>query len=249
MAAWPLWISHPLQAVVRKIVPFSDYPFQLGIASGDPTSDGFVLWTRLAPKPLEGGGMPAENVIVKWMVAHDEKMSQVVASGDSIASPELAHSVHVEVEGLESDRWYFYQFKASNEVSPIGRTRTAPAANAMADDFRFAFASCQHFEYGYYTAYEHMANEPLDLVVHLGDYIYESAGKDGRVRKHIGEELSSKEDYRRRLSQYKMDPALQAVHAAFPWLVTWDDHEFDNNYANAISEESNIDEELFLRRR
>ena len=249
LAAWPLLIGNPLQSIFRKHTSLSDYPFQLGIASGDPMADGFVLWTRLAPKPMEGGGMPPINVVVDWMVSKDEKMSKIVAKGQEIAAPELAHSVHVEVEGLEPDRWYYYQFKASGEVSPIGRTRTAPDKNAMVDKFQFAFASCQHYETGYYTAYEHMAKEPIDLVVHLGDYIYEYEGKDGRVRKHIGEEIETINDYRRRISQYKMDPALQKIHAAVPWILTWDDHEFDNNYANAVSEESGVSPEAFLKRR
>ncbi|NND08724.1 MAG: alkaline phosphatase [Saprospiraceae bacterium] len=250
LAGWPLLINRPLQSLIRQYVPVSDYPFQLGIASGDPASDGFVLWTRLAPKPLEPkGGMPTLNVAVQWMVADDEKMTQVVAKGEVVATPELAHSVHVEVRGLESDRWYFYQFKAANEVSLVGRTRTAPKQDLMKDSFRFAFASCQHYEYGYYTAYEHMAQESLDLVIHLGDYIYEYKGAEDRVRKHIGQELDSVDDYRIRLSQYKLDPALIAVHAAFPWIVTWDDHEFDNNYANAVSEEADVDPVDFLKRR
>lgn len=249
LAAWPLLINRPLNTLVRKGVPFSDYPFQLGVASGDPESDGFLIWTRLAPKPLEGGGMPSVNVAVQWLVANDENMSQVVARGETMATPELAHSVHVEVHGLEPDRWYFYQFKAGNEVSIVGRSRTTPLVGNMMDSFRFAFASCQHYEYGYYTAYEHMAKESLDLIVHLGDYIYEYKGADDRVRKHIGDEINSVDDYRTRLAQYKMDPALIVVHAAFPWVVTWDDHEFDNNYANAISEENGIDPVAFLRRR
>lgn len=249
MAAWPLLIDRPFSNLFRKKLAFIEYPFQLGVASGDPNADGFVIWTRLAPKPLEGGGMPDENVMVKWMVSKDEKMSQVVASGEALASPSLAHSVHVEVSGLQPDHWYFYQFQAGNEVSEIGRSRTTPVKGVMADKFKFAFASCQHFETGYFTAYEHMAEESLDMVVHLGDYIYEYAGKDDRVRKHLGDEISSVDDYRKRISQYKMDPALKAVHASFPWLVTWDDHEFDNNYANAISEETGIDRTDFLQRR
>ena len=249
MAGWPLLIDRPLSTLFRSRISFADYPFQLGVASGDPNDNGFVIWTRLAPKPLEGGGMPDNNVRVKWMVSKDEQMSQVVAKGEALASPNLAHSVHVEVDGLEPDRWYFYQFQAGNEVSEVGRSRTTPASDAMADQFKFAFASCQHFETGYFTAYEHMAKESLDMVVHLGDYIYEYEGKDGRVRKHLGDEINSIQDYRQRISQYKMDPALKAVHAAFPWLVTWDDHEFDNNYANAISEETGIDHADFLQRR
>ncbi len=249
LAAWPLLINKPVQMLVRSRAPFGDYPFQLGIASGDPSEDGFVLWTRLAPKPFEGGGMPSVNVAVNWMVAKDENMSQVVAKGTAIAAPELGHSVHVEVEGLDPDRWYFYQFMSSGETSPIGRTRTAPAKNTMVDKFQFVFASCQHYETGLFTAYEHMVKEPIDLVVHLGDYIYEYAGQDGRVRKHVGDELNSLADYRQRIAQYKMDPALQAIHEAAPWIVTWDDHEFDNNYAGAISEEFGIDEQAFLQRR
>lgn len=249
MAAWPLLVGHPLQALIQKRTSFADYPFQLGVASGDPSTDGFVLWTRLAPKPLEDGGMPLVNVAVDWQVAKDEKMSKVVAKGQTIATPELGHSVHIEVKGLEADHWYYYQFRSGGELSPIGRTRTAPAKDAMMDKFQFAFASCQHFETGYFTAYEHMLKEPLDLVVHLGDYIYEYAGKDGRVRKHLGPEIESVDDYRRRISQYKMDPALQAMHAAVPWILTWDDHEFDNNYADTISEQPGIAKAAFLKRR
>ncbi|QDU81051.1 Alkaline phosphatase D precursor [Polystyrenella longa] len=249
LASWPLLLNRPAQGAVQTHVTFKDYPFQLGIASGDPTADGVVLWTRLAPKPLEDGGMPNENVAVQWVVAKDEKLSQVVAQGETLATPELGHSVHVEVEGLEPDHWYFYQFKSGNEISPMGRTRTAPRREVMLPKFRFAFASCQHYETGYFTAYEHMAQQDLDLVVHLGDYIYEYKGEDGRVRKHVGEEIESLDDYRRRIAQYKMDPALQAMHAQCPWLVTWDDHEFDNNCANAISEKLDVDPREYLLRR
>ncbi len=153
-------------------------PFQLGVASGDPTADGFVLWTRLAPKPLEGGGMPDAAVEVEWRVAEDEGMKKVVKKGKTIASPALAHSVHVEVAGCKPDRWYWYEFKAGRFVSTRGRTRTAPAPSQTPAKFRFAVASCQHWETGYYTAYEHMAAEHADLVFHLGDYIYEGAGRD-----------------------------------------------------------------------
>ncbi len=125
---------------------FSDHPFQLGVASGDPLPDGVVLWTRLAPKPLEGGGMPEEAVQVDWQVADDEQMTKVVKKGTTVANPDWAHSVHVEVQGLRPDRWYFYQFRAGGETSPVGRTRTTPAAETMPERLRFAFASCQHFE-------------------------------------------------------------------------------------------------------
>lgn len=235
---------------VTKTPAFSADPFSLGVASGDPTPDGFVLWTRLAPKPLEGdGGMPAEPVEVGWQVAEDESMGKVVAHGTAVATPEWGHSVHVEVDGLRPDRWYWYRFKAGSAISPVGRTRTFPAADAMPDRLRFAFASCQHFEMGHYTAYEHMRREAPDLVIHLGDYIYEYAGVGNRVRLHHGPETTTLHGYRTRLAQYKTDPALQAMHAAAPWLVTWDDHEFDNNCANDISEEKGVSREDFLKRR
>jgi len=211
------------------------YPFSLGIASGDPTPDGVVLWTRLAPRPLEpGGGMPPTAVSVEWQVADDEAMTRVVRSGTAIANPQWAHSVHVEVNGLRPDRWYWYRFKAAGEISPVGRTRTMPALGALPERLRFAFASCQHYESGLYTAYEHLVREPLDLIVHLGDYIYEGATRENGVRKHNSPEIISVDDYRARYALYKSDPALQAAHRMAPWIVTWDDHEVQNNYAADI---------------
>ena len=227
---------------------FRAYPFSLGVASGDPLPAGVVLWTRLAPDPLRGGGMPPENVEVDWWVATDERMTNVVRRGTTVAEPDLAHSVHVEVNGLEPARWYWYQFRAGAEVSPIGRTRTTPLARAAVDRLSFAFASCQHYEHGYFTAFRHMAAEDLDLVIHLGDYIYEYQGRQDRVRMHTGSEIETLPDYRNRYALYKTDPDLQAAHAAFPWVVTPDDHEVENDYAAAISERADpID--AFLTRR
>lgn len=242
-------LTRPAYGIVLQNVSFRDYPFALGVASGDPTPDGFVLWTRLAPDPLHGGGMPNANVEVSWQVATDSAMKNMVAKGTEVATPAFAHSVHVEVAGLEPARPYWYRFRAGSEISPIGRTRTAPALDAMPDRLRFAFASCQHFESGYFNAYYHMAGDDLDLVIHLGDYIYEGSGVSGAVRKHYGPEINSLDDYRNRHAQYKTDTDLQAAHAAFPWLVTWDDHEFDNNCANDISEEPGVDPATFLLRR
>ena len=242
------WSSHAFGAA-RRLPRFSADPFQLGVASGDPGPEGVVIWTRLAPKPLEGGGMSPEPVEVSWQVAEDEAMTRVVRKGRTIAAPEWAHSVHVEVNGLRPQRDYWYQFKAGLETSPKGRTRTLPDRQTMPESLRFAFVSCQHFETGLFTAYEHLAKERLDLVVHLGDYIYEGPGRDQQVRKHAGLELNSLEDYRNRYAQYKSDPSLQAAHAAAPWIVTWDDHEVDNNYAGSISEEANVRPEVFLQRR
>lgn len=248
LAAAAMWSDRAL-GVTRKNVMLSDSPFQLGVASGDPDPTSVVIWTRLAPKPLEGGGMPDEAVEVTWQVADDEAMTKIVREGTTTATPDWGHSVHVEVQGLQPDRWYFYRFKAAGELSPVGRTRTMPALDTTPDKLRFAFASCQHYESGFFTAYDHMAKDNLDLVIHLGDYIYEGKGRDGGLRTHVGPEITTLSDYRNRHAQYKTDEYLQAMHAQLPWLVTWDDHEFDNNCASDISEEPNVSKEAFLFRR
>ena len=222
---------------------FTANPFSLGVASGDPGPDGVVLWSRLAPDPLNGGGMGAEAVNVRWEVATDEGMRTIVKRGTSVARPDLGHSLHVEVGGLRPAAWYWYRFDVGGESSPIGRTRTAPAANSTPERYRFAFASCQHFEMGHYTAYEHLAAEDLELVAHLGDYIYEGAANPNMpaassVRSHQAWEPTTLEQYRNRYALYKSDRLLQAAHAAFPWVVTWDDHEVDNNYAGAVSQDT-----------
>ena len=239
----------PLIGQPRQTPRFAGPPFSLGVASGDPTSDGVMLWTRLAPVPLEGGGMPDEAVEVHWTVASDERMTRVVQRGTSVARPDLGHAVHVEVRGLEPDRWYWYRFRSGNEASRVGRTRTLPVAGSSVGRLKMAFASCQHYEMGYFTAYRHMAEDDLDVVFHLGDYIYEYDGRDGRTRKHTGDEIELLRDYRNRHALYKLDPDLQDAHARFPFIVTWDDHEVDNNYAGGISEEEGFASELFLRRR
>ena len=229
---------------------FPSDPFTLGVASGDPEPDGFVIWTRLAPAPLEvGGGMGTEPVAVSWEVASDEGMNEIVASGRAIATPQLGYSVHVELEGLAPDRWYWYRFRAGEAESPLGRTRTMPTAEAQPEQLKFAFASCQHIEVGYYTAYEQMAKDEPDLVCFLGDYIYENAGYDGWPRKHVGGWCSSLEDYRIRIAQYRADPLLANMHAQCPWLVTWDDHEVCNNYANDHHEDDRVNPADMLARR
>jgi len=150
-----------------------EYPFQLGVASGDPTPTGVVLWTRLAPLPfVPGGGMPARAVPVEWQVARDERFRHVVRDGTSWALPELAHSVHVQVDGLRPDGEWFYRFRYRQDVSAIGRTRTTPHAGS-GGTLAFAFAPCQAWDSGFYPSYRHMAREDLDLVLHLGDYVYE----------------------------------------------------------------------------
>jgi len=169
---------------------FSAYPFSLGVASGEPLPNGVLLWTRLAPDPLNGGGMPGQNVPVQWLVSDDENMRRIIRSGTEIATPQLGHSVHVEVEGLRPAQWYWYQFRVGDELSTIGRTRTTPGNGYRLDKLNFAFASCQNCEQGYFTAYKHMAQEDLDVVFHLGDYIYEGnpTTRTDRPRKHANPE-------------------------------------------------------------
>ena len=234
---------------------FPANPFALGVASGDPVPAGVVLWTRLAPDPLHGGGMDGRGTIeVGWEVAADAGMAEVVQCGIAVATPELAHAVHVDVQGLEPGREYFYRFTAGGEESVVGRTRTAPAADATVDRLRFAVASCARWDHGFFAAYRHLAAEDLNLVLFLGDYLYETAADDPLpdggtpVRRHTGGEATTLDDYRARHALYKTDPALQRAHAAFPWVVTWDDHEVDNNYAGDRSEHDDPPE-LFLERR
>ncbi|GAB1515567.1 alkaline phosphatase D family protein [Actinophytocola sp. KF-1] len=211
------------------------YPFALGVASGEPAADGFVIWTRLAPNPLnlDGfGGMPDQPVTVEWQVANDEYFRDVVASGSTTAVRASAHSVHVEVTGLPAGRVYWYRFRADNQISQVGRTRTAPAVGTS-PALTMLFASCAHYASGYYTAYRRMAEENPDLILHLGDYIYESGASD--VRAHLpAKEITSLADYRVRHAQYRSDVDLQAAHHVAPWVVVWDDHEVENNYANLV---------------
>jgi alkaline phosphatase D len=207
--------------------------FSLGVASGDPIPGGVVLWTRLAPEPLAGGGMPPVEVPVRWEVAGDEDFRRVVRAGWATASPGLGHSVHVDVRHLRPDAWYFYRFRAGDQVSPVGRTRTAPP-RGRGDRLRFLFASCQNWQDGFWPAWAFAPQEDPDLVVHLGDYIYEGGANPAAVRQHNSAEITTLDAYRNRYGLYKGDPALQAIHAACPWVVTWDDHEVENNYAGLI---------------
>ena len=186
---------------------------------------------------------------MSWEIADDESMTKIVQTGTATASPQLAHSVHVEAEGLQPDRWYWYRFRAGDAQSPIGRARTLPLATASPESLRFAFASCQNYEQGLFTAYEHMVKDDLDLIFHLGDYIYEGKGNPGRLRSHLGDEIMTLDDYRIRHAQYRSDVLLQNAHAHCPWFVTWDDHEVDNNYANDINEKTGVDPVDFLIRR
>ncbi|SHN75171.1 alkaline phosphatase D family protein [Cryptosporangium aurantiacum] len=208
--------------------------FTLGVASGDPLPDGVVLWTRLAPRPTEGGGMPERPVPVRWEVAADERFRTIVKAGTATAHASAAHSVHVDVRGLRPAADYFYRFRVGSQASPVGRTRTAPAPDARPRRLRFATASCQNWQDGYYTAYRSLADEDLDFVAFLGDYIYEAAPWTGLLRAHCGTgQPYTLEDYRNRHAQYRTDPDLARAHAAAPWVVSLDDHDVDDNWTGA----------------
>jgi len=217
----------------------ADSPFALGVASGYPHTRGCTLWTRIATPS-------AARVEVSWEIARDEQFRDIALRGAADALPAWGHSVHVDADGLDPDRWYWYRFTALGARSATGRTRTAPEHAAAT--LKLAFASCQQYEQGYYAAYRHMAREPLDLVVHLGDYIYESSWGRRHVRAHGAPEPVTLDEYRARYAQYKSDPDLQAAHVAFPWIVTWDDHEVQNDYANDRSQFLD-DPQAFLARR
>jgi alkaline phosphatase D len=208
-------------------------PFALGVASGDPTPDGVVLWTRLQPSAPGSAPTP---LTVHWELAHDAGFRQIVQRGQTQARPEWGHSVHVELQGLAPDRWYHYRFHCGDATSATGRTRTAPAADALPARLRLAFASCQRWEHGHYAAWRQVVADAPDLVLFLGDYIYEYATpKDttGLARVHNLRTARTLADYRDRYALHKSDPLLQAAHAACPWVVTWDDHEVQNDYAGA----------------
>lgn len=223
-------------------------PFTLGVASGDPLPDSVILWTRLAPAPdVAGGGMPDAVVPVTWEVASDEGFADIVATAVAVADPAFGHSLHVDVRGLEPDTWYWYRFTAGGYTSPVGRTRTTPARDAAPARLSFASASCQSYVDGYFTAYQHMAKEDLDLVVFLGDYIYES-GALGPIRSHVNPEPMTLDEYRVRHALYKGDRDLQAMHARCPWLLIWDDHEVENNYADDVSQDGVPTAEWLARR-
>jgi alkaline phosphatase D len=215
--------------------------FSLGVASGDPRATSAVLWTRLAPDPLNGGGMGSANVQVLWEVATDEGMTNVIAGGAVVAKAVDGHTVHVVAGNLPSNSWFYYRFTAQGESSRIGRTRTLPqSGDRLNSPLRFASVSCQDFTAGYYKVYADIAQQNLDFVLHVGDYIYEGGADANPIfadRNHRGGEIFTIADYRNRYALYKLDTHLQDAHARFPFIVTFDDHEVDNNYAGTNAEE------------
>ena len=227
--ALPAWARSASYAAAPAI----PYPFQLGVASGDPYPDSVVLWTRLAPAPLNSdgyGGMPDASYDVTWQLAADENFTTVVASGVYTTSRSLGYSVHVEPGGLQPGAHYFYRFLCQGYTSAVGRTRTAPAVGSVPAQLSICFASCQHFESGWYHAWRGVTADNPDLVLFLGDYMYENPTAI-RVRQYtLTTEVSTLAAYRQRYAQHRTDPNLKAAHAAAPWIVVPDDHEVENNY-------------------
>ncbi len=223
--------------VPRPAPALSGDPFTLGVASGDPTADGVVLWTRLAPDSgAADGGMPADDVDVVFEIAKDSAFTDVVATGVATAVADLAHSVHVEVDGLDPNAEFHYRFSVGEFTSPAGVTRTFAPGDATLDRYRFAVAACQDFQFGRYGAWAHAAADgDLDAVVFMGDYVYElppfdvSPEGDGSRMWRV-EGATTLDDYRIRYAQVKEDSSLQSAHAMAPWLIVWDDHEVTDNY-------------------
>jgi alkaline phosphatase D len=245
-------------AFAQRVAPmpvFRSDPFPLGVASGDPWPDGVVIWTQLSQDPLGEGGMPPAALELRWEVAEDEGFTRIAARGTALAKPELNHSLRVEVTGLRPSATYHYRFIAGGVASPVGRTRTAPPPNARPAGMRFISAGCQHYEQGLFTAWRHVAAEPeLDFVFHYGDYIYErgaSVGRSGNfpaIRSHNSPEVRTLDAYRRRYALYQLDPDLRAAHHAHPFLMSFDDHEVENNWASTAGGRGTPPEQLVLRK-
>src|ERR1700688_4521672 len=230
-------------------------PFSLGVASGAPVLDAFVLGPRLAPEPMSTnpetpGGMRGGDVAVDYEIATDAAMHDVVRKGEATAERAFAYSVHLDVSGLEPGRPYWYRFMSGDATSGVGRAVTLPAAGASLDKLRFGFVSCSNYEHGYFSAYRHLTDENPDVVLFLGDYIYDTI-EDNKpiVRRHSDGVVSTTlPTYRNRYAQYRLDPDLQRLHAQVPSLVTWDDHEVQNDYADKYSQYFDDPAQFLIRR-
>jgi alkaline phosphatase D len=233
--------------------------FRHGVASGDPTPQAVVLWTRVTPTPaaIPGSGVGPEAK-VRWEVSTDSRFRKVVRSGSFTTSAARDHTVKVDAAGLAPATWYFYRFTSAGATSPVGRTRTAPAETATPANLRLGVVSCANLQAGWFSAYRHLAaRDDLHAILHLGDYVYEYApgqygyGAENRdIRPHDpAREMVGLEDYRRRHAQYKQDPDLQALHAKYPFIVTWDDHEVANDAYRDGAENHQPDEGDYLARR
>lgn len=200
-------------------------PFYHGVASGDPLNDAVIIWTRLTPE-FHG------SYEVTWEMAQDSAFRNIVKQGKTTTDSSRDYTVKIDVKELQADTRYYYRFQWEGKYSAVGKTKTLPEGKPK--QVNLAFASCSNYAWGYFNAYRKMANDTVDAVVHLGDYIYEHeqdvyANKQ-LARYHLpNKEIISVSDYRTRYALYRLDPDLQAVHAAHPFIVIWDDHEITNN--------------------
>ena len=215
-------------------------PFTLGVASGDPTDQSVILWTRLAIDSLNGGGMPAKDIEVLWEVSSTDAFDDIVSSGLVTAEERFGHAVHIDVPLSTGESIVFYRFRIGDYVSPIGKTRLSSPSGSTTP-IKVAAVSCQNYTDGFYNAYADLVEQSPDLVTFLGDYIYESGVGTldaTTVRLHNSDEIKDLVAYRNRYALYRSDPLLQAAHAVCPWVITWDDHEVENNYANLTPQDS-----------
>jgi alkaline phosphatase D len=250
LIAAPALLRHAVAQIGR-----AGNPFSLGVASGAPRSDGFVLWTRLAPEPLSTnpetpGGMSGGDVNLHYEIATDDAMKNVVRRGSAAAEQKFGYSVHLDVAGLEPGRPYWYRFLSGDATSSVGRASTLPAPGTALDRLRFGYVSCANYEHGYFSAYRHLTDENPEFVLFLGDYIYEGIEQNRpTVRRHSdGIEASTLPTYRNRYAQYRLDQDLQRLHAQVPSIVTWDDHEVQNDYADQYSEYFDDPAQFLIRR-
>lgn len=242
-SAGVLALSGAAATVVSATVPIEGAAareatgFLHGVASGDPLPDSILLWTRLTPSrdatPGSGRGTPTR---VAWEIAEDSGFRRIAARGTVMSSPDSDHTIKVIAGGLSAGKAYWYRFMSGAAASVVGRTKTAPAAGSTVHRLRLGVVSCANYQAGYFTAYRHLADRgDLDVVLHLGDYLYEYApggyqARDIVVRPHDpATEITTLSDYRRRHAQYKTDEDLQALHASVAFIATWDDHESAND--------------------
>lgn len=243
----------PIATAHRPEAILSPPPFVHGVASGDPLPNSAVLWTRITTNESQ--------VTVAWQVSTTETFAEIAAEGTVLTDSTSDYTIHIDPLTLRPGTVYFYRFEVltgqyAGKVSPIGRTKTAPAPGSALDELTFAVASCANWESGYFSAYRDMANRAslFDATLFLGDYIYEYAtgeyAGNGPVRIHDPKhEITTLDDYRRRYARYRTDHDLQAAHAALPWIVVWDDHETANNSWRDGAENHQASEGNWLSRR
>ena len=226
-------------------------PFYHGVASGDPTANSVIIWTRVTPDSPNQASISGD-----WEVATDTNFTNIVASGTFTTDSTKDYTVHIDVTGLQPNTWYYYRFKVGQVYSMKGRTKTLPDPNSNVSRFRIAVVSCSNYQHGYFNAYAALCQRnDVDLVVHLGDYIYEYAkGVDfstNIVREHDPpHEIITLEDYRTRYSQYRLDPYLRWIHQNYPFIVVWDDHELANDAwkAGAQNHDPATEGDFFVRK-